>query len=145
MNEIYTDFGTAYPRSVGRPVQNITPTNGGVYLKFAGTEGGWKGFSANVGVTHMSSTPTEAPNAGDPPAGANGIQPGTSTNQWMLRVPSFTLWNVGVSYEWVQSARVKHTVRLNVNNVFDEDYLKVNKNIGDPRGIYFTYDLRFSH
>jgi iron complex outermembrane recepter protein len=31
-----------------------------------------------------------------------------------------------------------------VNNVFDKDYLKVNKNLGDPRGIYFSYTLAFS-
>jgi hypothetical protein len=30
-----------------------------------------------------------------------------------------------------------------VNNVFDEDYLKVNKNIGDRRGVYFSYTLGF--
>jgi hypothetical protein len=32
-----------------------------------------------------------------------------------------------------------------VNNVFDVDYLKVNKNIGDGRGIYLSYQLTFSN
>jgi iron complex outermembrane recepter protein len=141
VNAIYTDFGSAFPRSVGRDVQNITPTNGSAYVKFNRRNGWAKGFSANVGVTYVSSTPTEAPNAGDAAAGANGIQPATSTNQWKLAVPSFTLWNLGLAYEWGSKERVSHTVRLNVNNVFDLDYLKVNKTFGDPRGIYLSYTL----
>ncbi len=141
---IYTDFGSAYPRAIGRKVQNITPDNGGAYIKYSGTEGWLKGFSVNLGVTYMSETPTEAPNAGDPAAGANGVQAPTSTNQWKLTVPSFTLWNLGVTYRWHQGSHFDHTLRLNVNNVFDLDYLKVNKNIGDGRGIYVSYTLGFS-
>ena len=129
---------------MGRHVQNISPSNGSVYLKFTGTDGGWKGFSANVGVTYVERTPTEAPNAGDPAVNAAGIQPATSTNQWQLTVPSFTLWNLGLSYRWSQSAKIDHTLRLNVNNVFDRDYLKVNRNIGDGRGIFLSYTLGFS-
>ena len=144
VNAIYTDFGTAYPRAVGRLVQNITPTNGSIYLKFTGTEGRLKGFSANVGVTYLSSTPTEAPNAGDPPAAANGVQPATSTNQWMLRVPAVTLWNLGLHYRLQGAGKFSHAFHLNINNVTDEQYLKVNKNIGDGRGIYFSYTLGFS-
>ena len=144
VDAIYTDFGTAYPRSVGRAVQNISPSNGSAYVKFTGTEGKLKGFSANLGVTYVERTPTEAPNAGDPAAGANGVQAATSTNQWQLTVPSFTLWNLGLSYNWQQSSKIEHTLRLNVNNVFDLDYLKVNKNIGDGRGVYLSYTLGFT-
>ncbi|HET7536607.1 MAG TPA: TonB-dependent receptor, partial [Candidatus Didemnitutus sp.] len=145
VDAIYTDFGSAYPRAVGRHVQNISPDNGGAYLKYSGTEGFLKGFSANIGVTYVGETPTEAPNAGDPAAGANGVQAPTSTNQWALKVPSFTLWNLGLSYNWHQSSRVSHSLRLNVNNAFDLDYLKVNKNIGDGRGVYVSYTLSFSN
>lgn len=141
---IYADFGTAFPRAIGRDVQNITPTNGSAYIKFTGTEGKLKGFSANLGVTHISDTPTEAPNAGDPAAAANGIQPANSTNQWKLKIPAFTLWNLGLSYRWSQGSHADHTLRLNINNLLDEDYLKVNKNIGDGRGIYLSYTLGFS-
>ncbi|HTL67092.1 MAG TPA: TonB-dependent receptor [Lacunisphaera sp.] len=144
VNAIYTDFGTAYPRAVGRHVQNITPTNGGAYVKYSATTGALKGFSANVGVTYMAETPTEAPNAGDPAAGANGVQAATSTNQWALTIPAFTLWNLGLHYTTHVSDRYSHTVSLNINNVFDKDYLKVNKNLGDGRGIYFSYTLQFS-
>jgi outer membrane receptor protein involved in Fe transport len=142
---IYTDFGTAYPRAVGRPVQNITPTNGGAYVKYTATSGSLKGFSVNLGVTYMSDTPTEAPNAGDPAAAANGVQAATSTNQWALRIPAFTLWNLGLHYTMAGSGKFSHTVDLNINNVFDKDYLKVNKNEGDGRGIYLSYSLKFAH
>jgi outer membrane receptor protein involved in Fe transport len=145
VNAIYTDFGTAYPRAVGRAVQNITPTNGSIYLKFTGTDGRLRGFSANVGVTYMSDTPTEAPNAGDLPAAANGVQPTASTNQWQMRVPAVTLWNLGLHYQLQATGKLTHTFHLNINNVTDEEYLKVNKNIGDGRGIYFSYELGFSH
>jgi iron complex outermembrane receptor protein len=144
INAIYTNFGTAYPRAVGRAVQNISPSNGSIYLKFTGNSGVWRGFSANLGVTYVERTPTEAPNAGDPAANAAGVQAATSTNQWQLTVPSFTLWNLGLSYHWSQSARIDHTLRLNLNNVFDVDYLKVNKTIGDGRGIFLSYTLGFS-
>jgi iron complex outermembrane receptor protein len=142
---IYTNFGSARPEAVGRKVQNISPENGGVYLKFSGSEGMLKGFSANVGVTYVSETNTEAPDAGDTVAIIAGVPTVTrSTNQWKLTVPAFTLWNVGVTYRWKQGAHADHTLRLNVNNVFDKDYLKVSKNIGDPRGIYLSYTLGFS-
>lgn len=142
---IYTDFGAARPEAIGRKVQNISPNNGGAWLKYSGREGAWKGFSANLGVTHVGETPTEAPDAGDTVSVAGGVPTVTrSTNQWKLTVPAFTLWNAGVSYRWKQGPHADHTLRFNVNNVFDKDYLKVNKTIGDPRGIYFSYTLSFS-
>jgi len=142
---IYTDFGSKFPEAVGRKVQNISPENGSIYLKFSGTEGWLKGFSANVMSTYVAETPTESPIQGDVLARVNGVQVVTSSNnQWKLTVPSFTLWSLGVSYKWNQGSHIEHSLQLNVNNVFDKDYLKVNKNIGDPRGIFLSYTLGFS-
>lgn len=85
------------------------------------------------------------PDAGDTVTFVAGVPTVTrTTNQWKLTVPAFTLWNVGASYRWKQGTRLDHTLRFNVNNAFDRDYLKVNKNIGDGRGIYFSYTLAFS-
>ncbi|HEU5080386.1 MAG TPA: TonB-dependent receptor [Opitutaceae bacterium] len=143
---IYTDFGSAFPEVVGRSVQNVAPSNGSVYIKYSGTEGWLKGFSANLGVTFVERTHTEAPNAGDTTAVVNGTTVVTaSTGQYKLTIPSFTLWNVGVSYELKQREKFAHKIRLNVNNVFDLDYLKINKNIGDGRGIYLSYEVSFTH
>jgi outer membrane receptor protein involved in Fe transport len=141
---IYTDFGSAFPLAVGRRVNGISPQNGSAYVKWAATSGSpFKGFSANLGVTYVSSTPTEAPNAGDTYATlANGTRVVTrSTNQWRLRVPSFNLWSVGLRYKLPTRSALDHTVALNINNLFDHDYLRANRLIGEPRAIFLTYTL----
>ena len=144
VNAIWTNFGSKFPEVVGRAVQNISPSNGGAWVKFSGS-GALKGFSTSVGVTGISTTPTEAPNAGDVLARVGGVQTVTSsTNQWKLTVPAYTLWNVGLSYKWKTGTRFDQTVRLNINNVFDKEYLKVSKVIGDGRGIFLSYTLGFS-
>jgi iron complex outermembrane receptor protein len=141
---IYTDFGSAFPLSVGRRVQRIAPQNGGAYLKWAPTAGRLRGFSANLGVTHMASTPTEAPNAGDTyVTAANGqrvLQ--RTTYQWRLRIPSYTLWNVGARYRLSGGGSgYDHTFGINVNNLFDADYVRANRLLGEKRAVYFTYSL----
>nr|MBP7481293.1 TonB-dependent receptor [Lacunisphaera sp.] len=145
-NAFYNDFGTRNPQAVGRKVQNISPDNGGARIKFNGKEGRLKGFSANLGATYIAETPSESPIAGDTIAIVAGVPTVTrSTGQWKQTVPSVTLWSLGFSYKWKQGNHASHSVRLNLNNVFDRDYLKVNKNLGDPRGVYFSYSLSFSN
>lgn len=146
VNASYSNFGTRNPQAIGRHVQNISPENGGAWIKYSGREGRLKGFSANLGVTYIAETPTESPIAGDTVAIVNGVPTVTrSTNQWKLTVPSVTLWNLGLSYKWKQSARASHSLRFNVNNVFDRDYLKVGKSLGDTRGVFLSYTLTFSN
>ncbi|HRP04587.1 MAG TPA: TonB-dependent receptor, partial [Opitutaceae bacterium] len=146
VNAYYNDFGSRNPQAIGRKVQNISPENGGAWIKYTAREGWLKGFSANLGVTYMAETPSESPIAGDTIAIVNGVPTvSRSTNQWKLTVPSFALWNIGFSYRWKQNSRSSHSLRLNVNNMFDNDYLKVNKNLGDPRGVYLGYTLTFSN
>jgi outer membrane receptor protein involved in Fe transport len=97
-------------------------------------------------VTHVASTPTEAPNAGDTyvtgPGGVRTLQ--RTTYQWRMRVPSFTLWNAGIRYTLRTGPAWDHTLALNVNNIFDRDYLKVNRQSGETRAFYLTYTLGFS-
>ncbi len=142
---IYTDFGSGSPAAIGRRVNNISPQNGGAYVKFAPPSGAWRNFSANLGVSYVAATPTEAPNAGDTYATlANGQRVVTSsTNQWRLRAPSFNLWNLGLRYRLPNTGSIGHSVALNVNNLFDREYLRVNRLIGEPRAVYFSYT--FNH
>ncbi len=145
VNAKYSDFGSANPQAIGRDVQNITPTNGSAYVRYSGSEGFLKNFSANLGVTYVSRTPTEAPSAGET-TGRNSsgqVVVLTENYQWKLTIPSFTLWNLGLHYRLKGNARFEQRFDLNVNNVFDHDYLKVNKNIGDGRSAYFSYTLSF--
>jgi outer membrane receptor protein involved in Fe transport len=139
---IYTNFGSAFPEAVGRRVNGIAPENGGAYLKYTPTATALRGFSANVGFTHMRTTPTEAPNAGDTTARVNGVVVVTrSTNQWRLSVPSYTLWNFGVRYRLKSAGALEHLFAINVNNAFDVDYMRANKLLGDRRSVFFTYTL----
>jgi outer membrane receptor protein involved in Fe transport len=140
---IYTDFGAANPLAIGRRVNGVSPQNGSLSMRYGPRAGRLKGFSANLGVTHVASTPTEAPNAGDTyvsnAAGQRMLQ--RTTYQWRLRVPSSTLWNAGVRYTFKNTSRFDQTLALNVNNMFDVDYLKVNRQLGERRAVYLTYTL----
>jgi outer membrane receptor protein involved in Fe transport len=143
---VYTDFGSANPLAVGRRVNGVSPENGSLSMRYGPRAGALKGFSANLGVTYVASTPTEAPNAGDTYAtGPGGVRTLTRTTyQWRLRVPSFMLWNAGVRYTFRPDTRFDHTLAVNVNNIFDRDYLKVNRNLGERRAVYLTYTLGYA-
>jgi iron complex outermembrane receptor protein len=143
---IYTDFGSASPLAVGRRVNAVSPENGSISLRYGPRQGPLKNFSANVGVTHVAATPTEAPNAGDTyittAAGQRVLQ--RTNYQWRLEVPAFTLLNAGVRYTLPGGGRMNHTFAVNVNNLLDEDYLKVNRQLGERRAFYFSYTLNFN-
>ncbi|WP_414659978.1 TonB-dependent siderophore receptor [Horticoccus sp. 23ND18S-11] len=142
---VYTDFGTASPAAIGRRVINISPQNGSAYVRYAPREGLLKNLSGNIGVAYVASTPTEAPTAGDtyvttPGTGARVVT--RSTNQWRLRVPSFNVWSIGLRYKLPAMRNgIDHSLALNVNNLFDREYLRVNRLIGEPRSIYFSYTI----
>jgi iron complex outermembrane receptor protein len=139
---IYTDFGSAFPAAIGRRVNGISPQNGSVYVKYAPTSGPWKNFSANLGVSYVARTPTELPNAGDTYATVGGRRVVTSsTKQWALGVPSFNIWNLGLHYRLPQMSGMDHRVSVNVNNLFDREYLRVNRLIGEKRAIYLSYSI----
>lgn len=143
---IYTDFGSANPLAVGRRVQNVSRYNGSISGKYAPRGGALKGWSFNAQVTHVAATPTEAPNAGD--TYRAGLVNGQrvlerTTYQWRLEVPAVTLFNAGIHYAFPRRGSLDHRVSLNVNNITDEDYLRVNRQLGERRAFYFTYTLGY--
>ncbi len=141
---VYTDYGAAFPLAVGRRVQGIAPVNGGAYLKWAPTARSLRGFSANIGVSHVGPTPSEAPNAGDVyTTTRNGERVLARTSyQWRLKTPGYTLWNLGVRYRFqpAQSA-YDHSVALNVNNALDQEYRRANRLMGEERSVFLTYTV----
>lgn len=146
VHSIYTDFGSANPNAVGRPVNAVAPENGSAYIKYAARQGRLKGFSANLGVTHMAATPNQNPAAGDfYKTEADGTRTLVrTTRQWALRSPSFTLWNAGLHYQVPRQGRFDHKFSLNVNNIFDKDYLLATRAfLGERRAFSFTYTLGF--
>lgn len=146
---IYTDFGTAFPAAIGRRVAFISPENGSVSAKWSPRRGRLKGFSTNLGVTYVGATPTELPNAGDvysTTAGTGARVVTSSTRAWSLRAPSYSLWSLGMRYQTQGRGRFGHSFGINVNNLFDRDYLRVgasaaNRLLGEERAVYFTYSL----
>jgi iron complex outermembrane receptor protein len=141
---VYTNFGSAKPLSVGRRVNGVAPENGSITLKYAPRMGILKGFSTNIGWTYVASTPTEAPDQGDVYNTVNGVAVfARSTNQWKLRVPSFGLWNFGARYKFQNTGRLDHEIGVNVNNIADKDYLKISRQIGEPRSIIFSYTIGY--
>jgi iron complex outermembrane recepter protein len=142
VNSIYTDFGSASPLAIGRKVQNVSPHNGSAFVKWAPGSGPLKNFSINLGVTHVSDTPSEGPTAGDTytNVGSQRVLQRT-TRQWALEIPAYTLWDIGARYTLKGSNRIDHTFAVNLKNITDEDYLKVNKQLGERFGVYFTYTI----
>jgi outer membrane receptor protein involved in Fe transport len=149
VDSIYTDYGTAYPAAVGRSAQWVAPYNGSLNLKYT-PRGGWaKGFSTNIGVTFVGATPTAAPNAGDtyvtdPRTGARTVV--RTTGEWNLRAPSYQLWSLGLRYQIPSKSNTTHMLSVNVNNLFDEEYLRAGSSTatrlrGEHRAFYFTYTL----
>ena len=143
---IYTDFGEAFPAAIGRRVNGVSPQNGSAYIKYQPKNGTLKDFSFNIGVAYLARTSTEAPNAGDVyTTSATGVRTVTSsTRQYALGTPSFNLWSLGVRYKLPNTGNYNHTFALNVNNLFDKKYLRVNRLIGEKQAILFTYTLNRS-
>ena len=142
---IYTDFGSESPLAVGRRVNGVTPENGSVLVKWAPAAGALKGFSTNIGVSHISATPSEGPNQGDVYANIGGQRVLTSsTRRWALRTPAFTTVDFGIRYRFKSGSNVDHEIGMNINNLLDEDYLKTNRQLGDRRGFYFQYKIGFA-
>src|SRR5204863_5274381 len=98
--------GSAFPLSIGRRVNNVSPENGSVSVRYTPREGRLRGFSTNLGVTYVARTPTEAPNAGDTytttASGARVLS--RTTRQWALSVPAFSLWNAAIRYTTLRRA-----------------------------------------
>ncbi|HVU32735.1 MAG TPA: TonB-dependent receptor [Opitutaceae bacterium] len=138
VNSQITNLG--YQRmAVGRSPANVTPTQAAMYGKY-NFAGPLQGLSVNFGVVYRSSTPTQNPNAGDH-YDSKGHYTGT-TGEWMIRVPAWAVWTGGIRYSFRggDEGRLSHTIALNVNNLFDRQYLN-GRSFGEGRAVYVTYTL----
>ena len=71
-----------------------------------------------------------------------------TTYQWRLRVPGYTLWNLGLRYRYQPSkSSYDHTFALNVNNALNKQFLRAGTSgatrilQGDDRAIFITYTI----
>lgn len=139
----YTYYGSKYTEIGGRSVNGVTPENGSAYVKFTPT-GPLKGLEFIALTTYVSSTPTQAPNAGDTMTTVNGVSTLTAhTDAWKLRIPSYEIWNFGVIYHLPrQMGHWDQEIQFNLKNAFNKYYLKTTAAIGDSRGFLVQYTLR---
>ncbi|MSU24747.1 MAG: hypothetical protein EXS32_13110 [Opitutus sp.] len=149
VHSIYTDYGAANPLVIGRPVQFVAPYNGSASIKYAPGRGAWKGFSANFGVTFVGATPLAPPESGDVyTTSSKGVRTlVSSTGQWKLKSPAFSIWSLGLRYALKSTSHFSHSLAVNVNNIFDENYLRAGSGgsnsrfPGEKRAVYFTYTI----
>jgi outer membrane receptor for ferrienterochelin and colicin len=118
-------------------------------VKYSPSRGVLKGFSANLGTTFVGATPVAAANAGDvyttSPAGVRTLV--SSTGEWSLKAPAYTIWSLGLRYTLKGKGSLSHSLAVNVNNFLDEEYLRGGSGgsnsrfLGEKRSVFFTYTL----
>ena len=129
--------------SIGRRPNKIPQENLGLALKY-NLPAPLKGVFVNAGVTYTGDT--------FPDSTGGGITEGASSprrglvlshdGRRSLSLPSYTVADFGLSYRLRPAgSRVAHTVRLNVKNALDEDYIDLNKKAGDRRAFFVTYAI----
>ncbi len=129
--------------SVGRRPSKLPVVTYGLALKYnLGAVA--RGLAFNAGVQFTGQT--------FPDSLAGGINEGASSprrgytlshdGRRTLSLPSYTLVDLGLSYRLRPAhSKFSHSVRLNVKNLADLDYIDTSKKAGDRRGFYVTYGI----
>lgn len=59
-----------------------------------------------------------------------------------INAPGYAVINTGVTYAWRQQAtKTSHSVRVSAKNLLDRQHETSEGNLGDPRGVFFSYPL----
>lgn len=129
--------------SVGRRPSRLPAVTYGLALKYnLGAVA--KGLAFNAGVQFTGQT--------FPDSTAGGInEPASSPNRGFtlshdgrrtLSLPSYTVLDMGLSYRLrAANSKFSHSVRFNVKNLADADYIDTGKKAGDRRGFYVSYSV----
>jgi len=141
INSKYRSYGEQY-MTVGRTPKLITPDNIGITLRY-GFDGDLKGLATGFNISYMRATPLNAGNAGDT-YGTNGLL-ASSTYQWAVMIPSYYVanWFATYSFKTPYFTRLKSKLQVNVNNLFNRNYIVSTGVIGDSRGAYIGYTLSY--
>ncbi len=126
--------------SIGRRPSKIPVLNYGLAAKY--TVPALKGLAFNAGLTFTGQTFPDS-TAGGITEGATSARRGfvlSHDGRRDLSLPSYTIVDAGVSYRFRPAAsKFAHTVRANVKNLADLDYIDMQKKPGDRRGFYVSY------
>jgi len=129
--------------SIGRRPAKLPAVTYGLALKY-NLSAVAKGLAFNAGVTFTGQT--------FPDSLAGGINEGASSpnrgytlshdGRRTLSLPSYTIIDVGLSYRLRPAdSKFTHSLRLNVKNLADLDYIDTQKKAGDRRGLYLSYGI----
>ena len=129
--------------SLGRRPAKIPKVNYGLALKY-NFPGALRGFNATAGLTYTGQTFPDSTTGGIT-EGASSARRGfilSNDGRRNFSLPGFTLVDFGLGYRFKpDNSRFAHTVRVNVKNAFDEDYIDINKKAGDRRAFFLSYSI----
>ena len=129
--------------SIGRRPAKLPAVTYGLALKYQ-LSPVLKGLAFNAGVTFTGQT--------FPDSLAGGITEGASSpnrgfvlshdGRRTLSLPSYMIVDAGLSYRLrPANSKFSHSIRLNVKNLADLDYIDTQKKAGDRRGFYASYSI----
>ena len=126
--------------SVGRRPARIPVDNAGLALKYKLPHG----FSANAGITYTGKSFADSTAGGlaEPASSPNRGLILTNDGRRNIRIPGYSTFDAGLSYRLKgETAKLQHTLRFNVKNLFDRQYIDIRKNYADGRGFYLSYGI----
>lgn len=127
--------------SIGRRPTRIPVDNFGLALKYRLP----RGFSATAGLTFTGDSFADS-TAGGITEGASSPNRGlilSNDGRRNIRIPSYSTVDAGLSYRFRTgtTTKLQHSLRFNVKNLLDRDYIDIRKNYADRRGYYLSYGL----
>ena len=144
-NSQITSDGYRY-MSLGRQPSLQPFDNGAFYVRKAWDHGPLKDFSANLGITYTGPSHPDTFNAGDTYTLNSATHQEvftSSTYQWAIRNPGYTLFQGGIRYRLPIHDRwgFTHQLGFNINNITNKFYIASVRYAGDRRNFYFNYTL----
>ncbi|MDP3071195.1 MAG: TonB-dependent receptor [Opitutaceae bacterium] len=129
--------------SIGRRPSRLPAVTYGLALKYS-LGAVVKGLAFNAGMQFTGQT--------FPDSTAGGINEGASSprrgytlshdGRRSISLPSYTVVDLGLSYRLRPAdSKFAHSLRLNVKNLADRDYIDTSKKAGDRRGFYVSYGV----
>jgi iron complex outermembrane receptor protein len=119
-----TDGGTT--TDIGQPPVGIPQSQASFATKYTFTRGPLKGFGLTAGTIYLGKA---YPNS-------------TATNiQRNIDSPGYATVQAGLSYTFRAGGNTTQMLRFSGTNILDRKYVTAKMNVGDPRMLYFSYEL----
>ena len=114
---------------VGQPPASLPVEQATFLAKYSFAQSFLKGVAWNGSVVYSGAA---LPNSTAAP----------SDERRFINAPGYAVINTGVTYAWRQQAtKTSHSVRVSAKNLLGRRYETSKGNLGDPRGVFFSYTL----